>query len=172
MAAGNTYTQIASTTLGSNASSVTFSSIAGTYTDLVIAVNYIAAGSANSDGFYCQFNGDTSTNYSSTLLSGNGTTASSSRTSNASNIFMAPPTGYLSNTNPSAIIIQINNYSNATTYKTYLGRANLASSFTQAAAALWRSTSAISSIEFFGVGSKTSVMGAGTTISLYGITAA
>ena len=35
MAAGSTYTPIATTTLGSNVASYTFSSIAGTYTDLV-----------------------------------------------------------------------------------------------------------------------------------------
>ncbi|NBQ97859.1 MAG: hypothetical protein EBU12_06490, partial [Microbacteriaceae bacterium] len=62
MAAGNTYSQIASTTLGSAASSVTFSSIAATYTDLVIVVQ--AAVTAGSIALRMQFNSDTGTNYS------------------------------------------------------------------------------------------------------------
>jgi hypothetical protein len=56
MAAGNTYTQIASTTLGTAAASVTFSSIAGTYTDLIL----IVAGKdvTSYAGAQLQFNGD------------------------------------------------------------------------------------------------------------------
>jgi hypothetical protein len=38
MAAGNTYVAIAEQTLGTAAASVTFSSIPGTYTDLVLVV--------------------------------------------------------------------------------------------------------------------------------------
>jgi hypothetical protein len=39
MAAGNTYTPLATQTLGSAAASVTFSSISGAYTDLVLVLN-------------------------------------------------------------------------------------------------------------------------------------
>jgi hypothetical protein len=59
------------------------------------------------------------------------------------------------------------NYSNSTTYKTILGRSNAATSGTSAAVGLWRSTSAINSIEI-GTVSFT----AGSTFSLYGIAAA
>ena len=42
MAAGRTYEPIATTTLGSNATSVTFSNISGSYTDLVLACHWKA----------------------------------------------------------------------------------------------------------------------------------
>jgi hypothetical protein len=43
MAAGNTYEAIATQTLGSDAASVTFSSISGAYTDLIMVVNAITS---------------------------------------------------------------------------------------------------------------------------------
>jgi hypothetical protein len=78
MPAGNTYEAIATQTLGSAAASVTFSSIPSTYTDLVLVCNFETSSNAIA-GVYIQFNGDTSTNYSSTNLIGNGSTAESSR---------------------------------------------------------------------------------------------
>jgi hypothetical protein len=41
MAAGNTYTPLATQTLGSAAASVTFSSISGAYTDLVVSLQLV-----------------------------------------------------------------------------------------------------------------------------------
>ena len=76
-----TYEPIATTTLGTSASSVTFSTIPGTYTDLVLVV---AGTSAATNGNEMQFNGDTGNNYSFTLLYGTGSAAVSSRNSNIS----------------------------------------------------------------------------------------
>jgi hypothetical protein len=72
-----TYEPIATTTLGSAAADVTFTSISGTYTDLVL----VAVTQIGSSGDYLgvQFNSDTGTNYSRTRLSGNGTSASSDK---------------------------------------------------------------------------------------------
>jgi len=66
MAAGATYEPIATTTVsGSSTSTVTFSSISGTYTDLVIIGNL---GSQTTNAFpYLQFNGDTGSNYSASM---------------------------------------------------------------------------------------------------------
>jgi hypothetical protein len=64
-----TYTPIATTTLGTAAASVTFSSISGSYTDLVLI---IAGVQSVADVPYIQFNSDTATNYSRTQLSGDG----------------------------------------------------------------------------------------------------
>jgi hypothetical protein len=58
MAAGNTYVAIAEQTLGTAAASVTFSSISGTYTDLVLVVTGTMTGGPDIR-CYMQFNGDT-----------------------------------------------------------------------------------------------------------------
>ena len=76
MTSGPTYTPIATQTLGSSAASVTFSSIPGTYTDLMLISFAQGQASGGDNRLVLQFNGDTATNYSSTYLIGNGTTAS------------------------------------------------------------------------------------------------
>ena len=162
MAAGNTYTQIASTTLGSTATTVTFSSIAATYTDLILVCNPIPS-TAGYD-MYITFNNDTSTNYSRTYMLGDGSTASSGRNTNQ-NAFV--PAGIYNN---SAFIIQIANYSNATTNKTVLARTSAASTYAVATIGLWRSTAAINRIDISSaLGSN---LATGSTFNLYGITAA
>jgi len=162
MAAGNTYTPIATTTLGSAAASVTFSSISGAYTDLVIVGSVKLNGSGDYLGL--QFNSDTGSNYSRTRLSGSGSAASSERESNSARINMYNQSSSNFYTN----IIHIQNYSNATTYKTVLSRNDIADWNTNAQVGLWRSTSAITSITLIGGGNLAS----GCTFTLYGIAAA
>lgn len=164
MTAGPTYTPIATTTLGS-AAVITFSSIPQTYTDLIIiaTVTPAAAGTSN---FFIQTNGDTSgTNYSMTKMYGNGTSASSSRNSNYGLCML----GDL-NTN---LQIQINlqNYSNTTTYKTFLSRYGYANFDTGTAVGLWRSTAAITSVVMY-QDAPPYYLGAGSTATLYGIASA
>jgi len=55
MAAGITYKKIESTTLGSDQASIEFTSIPGTYTDLVISL--IGGQSPLNDAFMIRFNG-------------------------------------------------------------------------------------------------------------------
>ena len=102
-AAGSTYTPIATTTLGSAAADVTFSSISSAYTDLFLAINCGAAGVTDMG---IRFNSDTGSNYSLTYIRGTGSAASSGRASNATvmrvgNIYTALDT---------TALIQINNY--------------------------------------------------------------
>ena len=166
MAAGLTYESIATTTLSSSSASVTFSSISGSYTDLIAIFN----GGSTSAGMdiRCRFNGDSGSNYSFTFVTGNGSTASSNRAT--SQTFMPLDyNGYLNNSIQTVSIINLMNYSNSTTYKTTISRFNTTSYGTDAAAGLWRSTSAITSIEFFP--SANSFL-TGSTFTLYGITAA
>ena len=163
MAAGNTYTQIASTTLGTAAASVTFSSIAGTYTDLILA---ISAQDTVGNTFAFQFNSDTGSNYSRTRLLGDGSVATSARTTSAASMVF----NYIGTTTSefSASTAHIMNYSNATTYKTALVRSSSAPSGTSASVGLWQSTAAITSITInAGV-----IFATGSTFNLYGITAA
>jgi len=162
MAAGNTYVPIATNTLSSTATSVTFSSIPGTYTDLVVVCNPIESGTNNQ--VWAQVNSDTATNYSTTVIYGTGTAANSNRYSSANWVyaFLTADTG-----NKNAII-QFMNYANTTTYKTVLVRSNSTTSYVQASVSLWRSTSAITSILLSAQGT----FPIGSTFSLYGIAAA
>ena len=86
MAAGNTYTPIATTTVtGSVTEVITFSSISGNYTDLVLVAN-IGPMSAIT-AFRFRFNSDSEDNYSYRQMSGNGTSvASTADTAQASGL--------------------------------------------------------------------------------------
>ena len=161
MAAGATYVSIASNTLSSSAASVTFSSIPGTYTDLVVVVNgTFTTGSTNNVNF--QFNGDTASNYSWLRLLGSGSAASSARSSDVEiNV------GGLSSTAQSTTVANIQNYSNTTTYKTAIGRGNTPE-YVQASLGAWRNTAAITSVKI----QSAATFASGTTFSLYGIVAA
>jgi hypothetical protein len=158
MAAGSTYTPIATQTLGSSASTVTFSSIPSTYTDLVLVAGASMA-SGSTPGL--QYNGDTGTSYSRTILEGNGSSASSSRTSNANSLDIYVPSS------PYTLIFDIQNYSNTTTYKTTLYTARTSSWLGQWVG-LWRNTNAITSLSLTGGSS----FAAGSVFTLYGIAAA
>lgn len=68
----NTYTLIASNTLGSNQSSVTFSSIPNTYTDLVLRYSGRTNAGSSNDFLQLRINGLSTTIYSDTVLYGTG----------------------------------------------------------------------------------------------------
>jgi hypothetical protein len=160
MPAGNTYEAIATQTLGSTTTSVTFSSISGSYTDLILVFSG-AVGTLDNNNV--TFNGDTGSNYSVTRLLGSGSAASSSRGSNLSAI----QCGEIA-TSESNDIIQIQNYSNSTTNKTLIHRSNNTSQFVKASVGMWRNTAAITSITITNGGTYQ----IGSTFSLYGIASA
>jgi hypothetical protein len=160
MAAGSTYTPIATATGTGSSGTITFSSISGSYTDLILIISGTASG--NSD-LRLTFNGAT-TGFSDTNLYGTGTTAGSQRRSNNSRI-----QDILFYTTESNAIIQIMNYANTTTYKTVLSRSNVASADVSATVGLWQSTSAITSLTLV---AGTSNFNTGSTFTLYGIAAA
>ena len=166
MAAGSTYTPIATTTLGSDTASYTFSSISGSYTDLIL-VSSVSSTHSITTSLVLQFNGDTATNYSNTRLLGDGSSATSDRDSNVVSPRIALIGNSSSEFNP--VITHLNNYSNATTYKTIVSRGNYASGFVTAYSGLWRSTSAITSVKVFTLAGS---LRTGSTFTLYGIAAA
>lgn len=166
-AAANTYVPIATYTIPTAASSYTFSSISGSYTDLVLVCNFGEETVNASYGFYLQFNGDTSTNYSSTNLLGNGTTASSSRASNGSFFRISGYGTGTANTLTNIAIANIMNYANSTTYKTTISRSSIASLQAGVNVGLWRSTSAITSVTVTAESPQN--LSAGSTFTLYGI---
>jgi hypothetical protein len=149
---------------------VTFSSISGIYTDLVLIMS--AFGSVSGQDIRVQVNSDTASNYSLTRLVGY-TTAFSNRASNATYWQITNSVGIgSSSSDPTADVIQFMNYSNTTTNKTILVRHNQPQSSlmeTAAQVGLWRSTNAITSITFsLSSGNYSS----GSTFTLYGIKAA
>jgi hypothetical protein len=158
----NTYVALATQTLGSTASSVTFSSIPNIYTDLVLiaSIKYVSVGGFSK----LTFNGDTATNYSNTIVYGNGSAALSARTSN--DVFIG--TSYDANTEISTDTFHIQNYSNTTTFKTVLNRHSAAGTRAEALVGLWRKTpETINSLTLTGGNNYA----AGSTFSLYGIAA-
>jgi hypothetical protein len=164
-----TYEKIATTTLSSTASEISFASIPSTYTDIVMIVS---GKSSSVDQIFLRYNTDTSTNYSEIRLSGNGTSAVCDRHSSVSYITMSRY-GYPSNTaGENVSIFQFMNYANTTTYKTCLSRVGIASGGTDFIAGLWRSTAAIDTIKISTSGFSTATWQAGTTATIYGIKAA
>ena len=156
-----TYTQIASQTLNSTTSSVNFSNISGSYTDLVLVV----AGTltTGTDNIALQFNGDTGNNYSVVSMLGDGSAASAFRSSNIANAGRCAM-----GTSSSSAIYSVNGYSNSTMYKTVLGRGGMSSYGVDERVSTWRNTAAITSILVF---PTTYSFASGTVVSLYGITA-
>ena len=157
-----TYTPIASATVGTATTTVTFSSIPSTYTDLVLIVS--ADVTSAGQNLYLTFNSDTSTTYSRTFLYGNGSSAISARNTLQPAIPLSEFAGAGSG---SYSIANIMNYANATTYKTVLHRGGYAGNITAVTAGLWPSTAAITSLSCVPTGGTTWV--AGSTFNLYGI---
>jgi hypothetical protein len=162
-----TYETIATTTLGSNTATVTFSSIPATYTDLALVMFVRSTYAGTQWDVTLRFNSDSGSNYSSTWVSGSGSAASSGRNSNQSYGYFF----YLPAANATAGvygvgIANIMNYANTTTNKTVLTRNNDPLAGVGAYAGLWRSTAAISSIT---IEAPLVNLASGSTFSLYGI---
>jgi hypothetical protein len=164
-----TYDAIATTTLGSSASSYTFSSISQAYTDLVLIVqSKVTSGTLQ---LYWQIgNGsvDTGANYSGTQVEGDGASAGSRRWTGQN--YWQGYFDYMTTADGFNQVASIINYSNTTTNKTAIWRANNAGTGTVAQAGLWRSTAAINTIKLFPAGGGS--FAAGSTFTLYGIKAA
>lgn len=162
--ATSTEIAIATTTLGSSASSITFSSIPSSYTDLRLVFTY--KGATTTCYYYARLNGTASQNVcGQTVLKGNGSTASSSRLTSSDLYFS---NGNATTTIPFMEQVDFFNYAGST-YKTMLyqgsGDQN-GSGEVRRGVALFPSTSAINSIAFYSSGDD---FAAGTTMTLYGI---
>lgn len=168
--ATNTFTALDKVTVGTATSSITFSSIPSTYTDLVVVASILPS----STSFYTpslQFNSDTGSNYSSTWMYGQGSTAVSSRNTSQTqmaidNYSATPAVGY-----PMSVLFNVFNYANTSVYKTVIARGNdifASAGETSATVGLWRSTAAITSVTVKGNGAN---FAAGSTFSLYAIKA-
>jgi hypothetical protein len=170
----STYTPISSQTLSSNTTTITFSNIPTTFTDLRLVM--VPASSSGTNGIRMRVGSgtiDTGSNYSNTFLDGNGSSAASYRESSQSQFVLSYRLA-IATTLVQNYTIDFLNYSNATTNKTMLVRYNSASAATGAGVLLWRSTSPITTLSFNinSFGSSTGDFITGSTFTLYGIKAA
>jgi hypothetical protein len=160
-----TYEKIATTTVsGGSTATVTLSSISSSYTDIVM----IITGGGDEGSLRLYFNSNTGNNYSTTIISGTGSAANSTRQSNNNAILIAGIYGATNaNTNT---IVHIQNYSNTTTNKTVLCRTNIPDDETAACVGLWRSTAAISTVNITAI-NNTGFWLSDSKVTLYGIKA-
>lgn len=161
-----TYEPIATNTLTADTASVTFSSLPSGYTDLVLVIN--SKGSVTNYPAI-RVNGDTGTNYSRTQVGGNGTSAGSNRDTNSSLAYINGVSGNDSSNFNYVATVNFMNYSNTTTYKTFISRSSNAGNGTDATVNMWRSTAAINSITIL---LNTGDYITGSTFTLYGIKSA
>jgi len=161
-----TYEPIATTTLGSAAATITFSSIPGTYTDLkLIFVPIIPS----VDSYpVVRFNDVSSTDYSSTILSGYGSGLTNDSINNAT--YVTDGTYFrCTSSAPTLLQYDIFSYSGSTDKTTLISGSadrNGAGSVGRVVN-LFRSTAAITKITITELNSNN--WGIGTTATLYGI---
>lgn len=164
-----TYTPISTVTINnSSTTTLDFTSIPQTYTDLVLVCNYGLSGG----DLYFRLNNDGGTGslYSHTELYGNGTSAGSSVLSNRSGYYLNDQG--ITRPGPATVsTVNFQNYSNTTTFKTLLWRGNDSGVSTEAHVGLWRNTAAITSINFIII-NVSGVITPGSQFTLYGIKAA
>ena len=158
----NTYVALDKITTTGSVASVEFTSISSAYTDLRLVIEVIGVGTGSVGA---RFNSDSGTNYSITRVGGNGSTASSNRATSQTLMDLSWSAAYTSSTRLLETV-DFMNYGNSTTYKTVLSRAGKADNAVDAVVGLWRSTSAITSIQLI---AQTANFASGSTFSLYAI---
>jgi hypothetical protein len=159
-----TYEPIATTTLGSAASSITFSSISSAYTDLRLVLFVKTSGG---DDLRLRFNTSTTSVYSYTYLYGNGTSASSGYQTGTTYINPCQPS-QLPTAQFSLITADIFSYAGSTNKTVLCTNSNdlNGSGVVERTVGLWRDTSAINQIVLSPASGQFSI---GTTATLYGI---
>jgi hypothetical protein len=168
-----TYTLISSQVLGSTATSVTFSSIPQTYTDLkLVASTRDTTSGVIAANIVLTMNGDTTTNYSSTVLRGNGaTTSNQSYSTNNSFQINNASAGSASTANTFGNNeFYFPNYTTTGAKQNLFiggGENNAATAWIGITASLYRGTAAITSITY--TLDTSLVMAVGSSFYLYGI---
>ena len=156
------YTVLGSTTLTTSSASVTFSSIAGGYKDLVLVAAITSNVTTDID---LRFNGSSASVYSQVIMSGNG---SSTFSPSGSNTYLRPTyyggaTAAVGNN----VTMQIMDYSATDKHKSILSRTSNANDGVDAAAGRFAVTDAITSIEIFNISGR--IWQIGSTFRLLGV---
>lgn len=159
-----TRTALATTTLASNAASVTFGSISGSYRDLIVSVT----GSATDYEYVMlQYNSDTGSNYTWVNMIGDG-----SAVSGGAGTWNGAKVGRFSTTANVVSNLQANvmDYSATDKHTTTLARGNSPDEMTMGICSRWANTAAITSVKVLCYGG-TALLESGTTVSLFGVEA-
>jgi hypothetical protein len=172
-AAATSYESIATTTLGANQLTISFTSIPSTYKHLQIRLLARTDRAGNpASNVLLNFNSDTSANYSYHDLDGDGASAYSSGSASTSNIATQRISGNTAGANVfGAIVIDILDYQNTNKYKTvrYLGGYdNNGGGEIYLGSGNWRSTSAITQIDLTSI-NGTANFKQYSSFALYGI---
>lgn len=168
----STFTPIASTTLNSATSSVTFSSL-GLYTDLYISAT-VFPDTTVSRYLVMRFNGDTGNNYNDNMMAGLGSGAESSPDSNAPWIYINGYGAMLNDSTtayPMLAKINIMNYGNSTMYKHVVATSDTPKTGGAAYSlvGMWRNTTPITSVTLM---CNSYNLGTNSRFTIYGIKAA
>ncbi len=147
----NTFELIVSSTVGSGgASSIDFTSIPSTYTDLCFVVSARSDQAATLSTLTCTFNGSTS-GYTDKWLEGSGSAATSGSNLYSDKVFIGEISGATGTTNTFGNAqVYIPNYSSTSVYKSVSSDAvqenNTTTAYVALTANLWSNTAAITSI--------------------------
>jgi hypothetical protein len=154
-----TYDSIATQTLGSSATIITFSSIPQTYTDLVLVLVGQTTGGADSIGV--RLNNDSSAIYMYRVGAGTGSVTAANAGNNETSLRVGPLYG-----TQSLVTANIMGYTATNMWKTCVSRASNGDNQVGMTASCWRSTAAVTSLT---VNALFGSMASGTMATLYGI---
>jgi hypothetical protein len=169
--AASSYESIATVTVGANQSTITFSSIATTWTHLQIRgiARNGSPDSAGNDNIRMRFNSDTGSNYSLHYLYGTGSSALAGAGANQSIMLAGKPASGGDGSNIfGAFVTDILEYKNTNIYKTIrtlTGIDNNGSGIIFFSSGNWRNTNAITTITLTSDADFTSY----SSFALYGI---
>jgi hypothetical protein len=163
----STRTPITSQVVTANVATVTFNSIPQNYTDLILISSPVSTTGTNTF-LTLRYNEDSGSNYSSTIMRGNGSTTGGVSLSNTSVSYISYSNEVSTTAGRSIIITQLQNYSNSTTNKTSITRNNDSALITEEIISLWRNTSPITSITI-DMDASGDTIAIGSTFNLYGI---
>jgi hypothetical protein len=165
-----TYIPLATTTLSSAVTTVTFSSISQSYRSLVLVVQAVRSSTGES-GIFVRLNNDTGSNYSFVNIEGYGTSAVRNSGTARDRMYGSWVTNpFWGNGTIGNSIWNFEDYSASDRYKAALTRTNNGTLVTYASINKWLSTSAVTSISI--ALDNSGLFGSGSTFSLYGIASA
>ncbi len=164
---------IASTTIGTEAATISFTSIPSSYEHLQLRA-YVRTdrGFGGNQLLFMRFNSDTSSNYAYHQLSYDGVSPAATGGASSTLMYCGYATGVLAPTGVYAsFVVDLLDYASTNKHKTMRSLAGndlAGGGFLGFHSGVWMSTSAISSIQFGLVNSSAKLV-TGTVVSLYGL---